>query len=151
MPTQINGSTGVSKVQDGVVTQADLAWVIGEYIAQDNTAASISLVTATPKTIAQITLTPGDWDVSGYVTFSPAATTNTTQESVAISLTTDALSADSTRLPHAAHVPNATTRMATPVKRLSVTVPTVVYLTAQCNFTVSTVTSAGYLQARRAA
>lgn len=50
MPTQINGSTGVSKVQDGSVTQADLAPNVvgnGPAFMAYGTAASQSIVAAT--------------------------------------------------------------------------------------------------------
>lgn len=151
-----NGADVLSIAADGTVaisgtpTNSNAAsGVVGEVKTDDTTSTPLSLTSSTARTIAAVTLSPGDWDVTGIATFTPAATTNMTQESVAVSLVDDALSGNSTRQPHLAFVPNATTRISAPMTRISVAATTIVYLTASASFTVSTLTCGGYLYARR--
>lgn len=57
MPTQINGSTGVSKVQDGVVTQADLASNVA-----GNGPAFSAYLSASPQTVTASAATKVTFD-----------------------------------------------------------------------------------------
>ena len=63
MPTQISGSTGVSRVQDGVVVQADL----GSNVAGNGPAFRVyaaSAVTALSTTDTKINFDTKDWDTA---------------------------------------------------------------------------------------
>lgn len=112
-----------------------------------------SLTTATAKTIISLSLEAGDWDVSGMVAFDPAATTSETAHIVSISTTNNTHGATTERNARgfaAVVTAGFETNMPTPVVRLSLAATTTVYLVASANFTVSTMTAYGIINARRA-
>lgn len=129
------------------------AGYVGEYVSATVAAGTVALTTATTANIASISLTPGDWDVSGVVVFTTAATTSVTQAIAGIATTSATLGADGTyqRETSAAFVPGAIEwmDMAAPVVRLSLAAATTVYLVGQSTFTVSTQTAGGVIRARR--
>lgn len=129
------------------------AGYIGEFVSGTAVAGSVSLTTATTANITSISLTAGDWDVSGGVTFTTAASTSVTQAIAGISTTTATLGADGTyaRNTIAAFVPGAIEWLdqISPTVRISVAATTTVYLVGQSTFTVSTQTAGGFITARR--
>lgn len=129
------------------------AGYIGEAITASAAAGTVSLTTATTANITSISLTAGDWDVTGGVVFTTAATTSVTQAIAGVSTTTATLGADGTysRNTIAAFVPGAVEWIdqVAPTVRISVAATTTVYLVAQSTFTVSTQTAGGYITARR--
>jgi hypothetical protein len=122
-------------------------------------ASTVSLTTATPANITSISLSPGDWDISGVINFRPAATTSVTNITTSASLTSATLSSqaggsglgtDATMAwNQAASVPAAVMAMEVPAVRLSITKQTTVFLVAQATFTVSTMTADGTIRANR--
>jgi hypothetical protein len=128
---------------------------IGEYLVSDVPSGSaVSLTSGTAKTITSITLTPGDWDVSGMVAFPMNGTTNITLLIGSVSLTTN--SSDTTNgrffeFAPAAYVPTSGSLPSGVIKsqRFSVSSNTTVFLTANSLFTVSTLTAFGNISARR--
>jgi hypothetical protein len=113
----------------------------------------VSITSATAKTIASISLTAGDWDVSGIVYHHPAATTSYTRYAGSISTTDNTFQtapgqfADFTI---AAHVSNGNTYNAIiPPYRVSLSGTTTMYLVAYGVFTVSTSAGYGIIRARR--
>lgn len=143
-----------------------VAGVIGEVIGPITRlrSAALALTTATTAnvcTTTSITLTPGDWWVSGAVGFTPAATTNITALLAGVTKTSATLPANDTyALPTAgeyigqhsfvAGVPNGEFVIPIPSFRVSVSVNTPIYLFARAAFTVSTLSTYGSLFARRA-
>lgn len=134
-----------------------LGEVIESIIAQ---ASATSLVTSTAKTVTSISLTPGDYEVSGCIAFTGAASTSTTQFQAAVSTTTNATGAGASGSPvtnqlttilnMAASVFGATiTTLSIPNYRVSVSATTTFFLVAAGSFTVSTLTAYGYIHARR--
>jgi hypothetical protein len=129
------------------------AGIVGEYIEGSLASGSAtSLTTATAKTVCSMSLTAGDWDVSGVAGFIPAATTSVTLLVADISLTDNAL--DGTlgaeivdRRP--AYVPTNNLIIAMPTHRTKLTATTTVYLVLRATFTVSTMTGFGLIRARR--
>jgi hypothetical protein len=126
---------------------------VGEYISQSVPAGSeVPLTTITPKNVASITLSAGDWDVTGNIGFDPAGTTITQNFRGGISTTsaTLPLAGDAT-LFYVAPPSNAGAGadMPTGTLRLSLATPTTVYLVAQSQFTTSTSAAYGYIGARR--
>lgn len=110
----------------------------GEFMA---VSATTALVSATPITVATLTLTPGDWEVFGVAQFSPAATTNITRAQASHSTVPNTLSLGSNAyasLAWAPFVPNATISLRTGLQRQSLAVTTVIGIVAQLDFTVST-------------
>lgn len=129
---------------------------VGEYIESVIASGSAtSLVTGTPKTITNISLTAGDWDVGGNISFITATSTSVTGTIASLSGTTNVL--DSTAGKQVggfwgAIVPGASTpAFNTPVGpyRLSLSGTTSVFLVAEAFFTASTLTGYGIIRARR--
>lgn len=153
--TSINASTVSPGHYSGEPsTGSAVSGEIGEYITATQ-ATPQALTTATPLTITSISLTAGDWDVSGTIPFVYAATTIAQTLVADISLTNNTLDATTGRLNSfnfgsAGITPNGGFTMNTPTVRLSLSTTTTVYLVAQSNFTTSTATAAGIIRARRA-
>jgi hypothetical protein len=125
---------------------------VGEYVS--NTASGVALTTATTANVTSISLTAGDWDVTGAVAFvNTGGTTSISAQIAGISLT----SATFTPIPSgfgqaslqntAAVIPGS--NMSLMPTRISVATTTTVYLIAQSTFTVSTMTANGFIRARR--
>lgn len=128
---------------------------VGEYISSTVLVGSaVSLTTGTAANVTSISLTAGDWDVSGTVAFNPAGTTTTTAQGGAISTTSATIPVS----PYAgggffvAPVSTAglaTNAYATGTTRLSLSATTTVYLVAYAQFATSTETAYGFIGARR--
>lgn len=123
---------------------------IGEYITATGT--TIALTTATPLTITSISLTAGDWDVRGNLTFTPAASTTLSAIQGGTFTTTNVLP---TAPAGGLHSLFATFLTGTPasipigVERYSLAGTTTIYLIAQATFATSTLTATGKIAARR--
>ncbi len=121
---------------------------IGEY--RIGTAGTVSLVTATAKTVHSISLPAGDWDIEGIATYTKAASTVVTFTQQGISTTNNAMGATGTFAASASAIsdviPSAFT---TPQVRLNLTNTTTVYLVANAGFTTSSLSAAGFIRARR--
>ena len=125
---------------------------------------SVSLVTATGKSITSIILTAGDWDVSGGVDLTTGATTNWTQIFAEPSPTDNVIAIGQAggsgidpeaivqlaAANSAGNVPGAITfNVPLPVARVSLASTTTIFLVVQATFTVSTMTAFGTIRARR--
>lgn len=113
-----------------------------------------ALTTTISKSIINITLSAGDWDVDGVIDFKEAATTSTNALLFGTSTTNNTLGADDTYgsqiFPTAGQVSTSGDyRNSVPTVRYILTVPTTIYLVAQATFAVSTMTSYGTIRARR--
>lgn len=138
------------------VAAADLGTLVTSSVPSGS---AVSLTTATPANVTSITLTPGDWDISGVLDFNPAATTSVTNMTASVSLTSATLSGqtggsglgtDPTMIwNQAASVPAGVCGLEVPAVRLSITKTTTVYLVAQATFTVSTMSAYGTIRANR--
>lgn len=127
---------------------------VGQYVESVIVSGSaVSLTTATPATVTSISLTAGDWDVDSVGSFVPAATTSQSQIVVSISGTTNVLDTTPGKLgiiTTPAFVSGGfQSQVSLPPYRLSLSVTTTVFMVAQSNFTVSTMTSYGIIRARR--
>lgn len=128
--------------------------IVGEFVSSTVALGSaVSLVTNTAKDVTTISLTAGDWDVSGWVGFIPAGTTSYTQMVVSNSATLNTL--DTTpgsvgQLGFPATVNGGVVNgLLTPPTRVSINSTTTYHLVAQAAFTVSTMTAYGIIRARR--
>lgn len=129
--------------------------VIGEWMAHSTVSASaVSLSTGTTATLDSLILTAGDWDVSGVIDYTFAATTSYTNVTGGPSTTRSALGSQdqsfsfstAANVPTAAKVPS----WVIPMMRISIASTTTVYLVTQATFSVSTLKAYGTIQARRA-
>lgn len=143
-------------VQDtlgSITNDAAIVGGVGELLSSTvATGASVSLTTATPANVTSVSLTAGDWDVSGTVDYNPGATTSITRLAQGVSSTSATLGAQDTysQSASAADVPTAIViALPTPVTRISLAATTTIYLVASATFTVSTLTAFGSIRARR--
>ena len=127
---------------------------IGEYVESTVALGSaVSLTTGVTANVTSISLTAGDWDVSGVVLMDSAATTNITRVGAGTSSTS--ATADVTKgyysHIHSGYVPGGGQFRAMPLNtsRFSLSGTTTIYLVALANFTVSTCTAYGTISARR--
>ena len=155
-----------SRLQRGTTTNDNApAGYIGERIISTvPIGSSVSLVNNTGKSITSISLTAGDWDVSGGVDLTFGATTNWTQIFAEPSPTDNNIAIgqaggsgiDPEAIVQLAssnasgNVPGAVTFNAPlPVARISLAATTTIFLVVEVLFTVSTVTAFGSIRARR--
>jgi hypothetical protein len=122
---------------------------VGEYLTnQTNT---VSLTTGTPTNITSVSLTAGDWDVSGILNTVPAGTTTTSAISMSIntvSATIGGFALGATLYQYAATAGLQTT-VPTGTARISLATTTTVFLVASVGFAISTMSSNGFIRARR--
>jgi hypothetical protein len=121
---------------------------VGEYAT--NTTSGTSLTSGTAANATSVSLTAGDWDVSGEVTYSAGASCVPTIFSQSISTTSATSGGSGAQTIWSTTFGTASTSvMPTPRVRLSLSATTTVYLTANSNFSGGTMTAAGFIRARR--
>lgn len=121
---------------------------VGEYITASAT--SVAITTGVVTNITSISLTAGDWDVSGVVQFSPAAGTVVGSEDISISTTSATTGGLGTRtFIGATKAIGQADIVPTPVVRISVASTTTVYLVGAVAYSTSTLTVSGLIRARR--
>ena len=146
----------ITSLKGTATDDAAAAGKIGEFIESNIAIGSaVALSTGAAKTITSISLTAGDWDVFGQVSFIPAGTTTMTVLAGAIHTTTDALPTSPAAGAYTALQLPFTTGQTQSIpagagRRISVAGTTTVYLIAYAAFAVSTMTGYGYIGARRA-
>lgn len=118
-------------------------------------ASAVALTTATPANITSISLTAGDWDVSGVAVFLSGATTSLNLISASISQTSATMdftagSFSNTNYPAGGTVLGVTNNtLVNNTVRISLSGTTTIYFVASCTFTVSTLKAWGIIRARR--
>jgi hypothetical protein len=131
-------------------TAGDVGQLISSVIAA---ASAVSLSTGTAANMTSISLTAGDWDVWGSVTFIPGATNNIVQARGWISQTSatlpDASLYSGIQNPAAGLIPADNFGFMVPGFRVSLSATTTVYISARAAFTISTLTVCGGIYARR--
>ncbi len=113
---------------------------------------SVPLTSGTAANGSSISLTAGDWDVSGSCLFTSAASTTSTIWTCGISTTSATRPASFSQenvLQLSTAQTNVGSQMSTPVVRISVASTTTVYLVGMCSFGTSTETLSGKMRARR--
>ncbi|TCK87377.1 hypothetical protein [Paraburkholderia sp. BL9I2N2] len=121
----------------------------GEYVT--NTTSGTSLTNATAANCTSVSLTAGDWDVSGSIRYIPAASTVTSNLQSGITSTSATLAGLGTQntLQVSYLTGVAFQEQSTPVVRMSLASTTTVYLAGIAGFTTSTMTCNGFIRARR--
>ena len=131
---------------------------VGEYISSTvGAGAPVSLTTGTSANITSISLTAGDWDVSGNINLQGGGTTTVSNAFASISATSATLDTTSGGRSHQMWSNGntlfaAATYVSLPMTtvRISVASTTTIYLVANVSFAVSTCTGFGFIGARRA-
>ena len=148
--TAIN-RTGGTAIKGTNTNDSAAAGYVGEYVSSVVPLASALSISNGPKlNITNISLTAGDWDISGIVQFQPAASTSVEALAGSISTTSETFNPDVEFIHRTAtFVPVQNMGYSLPPTRMSFAVTTTVYLVAVANFAVSTMTAYGRIDARR--
>jgi len=130
------------------------AGMIGEYVEGNfPIGSSTSVPTDTNKTFAQLTLTPGDWDVSATAVVNPNGSNTLTEIHVGISSTNNVLQGLPGGAPHAVHCAfqdGQASIWPTGTARWNITTTTTLYAVVNLKYTTgSTMTVYGCIRARR--
>lgn len=145
-------ASGVSIIGTNTNDSPTAGWV-GELLVQTiASGAAVGLTTGTQTNIATITLTPGDWDVSGTISLVFGAGTTTGYARASIGATSATVMADNTAWSAGVSLNGAggvDSAAAMPVTRFSVATNTPIYLVYQGTFSVSTLSAYGSIRARR--
>lgn len=145
-PSQTSGIVGTTTNNNAN------AGSVGEFVT--NTTLTTSASSGTPLNATSVSLTAGDWDVTGTVQTVPAGTTTQSAHLVGVSTTSATFSTISgTFLNFNQIVPisaaGTQSNLTAPVTRISIASTTTVFLVTQINFAVSTLTVDGFIRARR--
>lgn len=161
----LQAGLNLSDVTDKVVARANLGVGIGT-TTNDNAAAgyvgelqSANLVSGSavpiavagvPQNIVSVSLTAGDWDVSGVTGFNLSSATTTTFFG-GVSMTSNALPTDINyfREMFGYTIATDTLKLPTPLIRISLATTTIVYLIGTANFSAGSITMYGTIRARR--
>lgn len=122
---------------------------VGEYVT--STTATVSISNATYSDITTVSLTAGDWDVTGVVSFNPAGSTVVQAMIAGVSTTANTAPGfpNQTQLNGFNLTAGSQNFVNAPIVRISLASTTIVRLGAQANFTTSTCTASGFIRARR--
>lgn len=121
---------------------------LGEYIASIIPVGTpVALSNTTPANITSISLTAGDWDVTGTADFT--ASVSATLLVGGISTTTGTFLTDETQASLQISLGASTDRLALPTVRISIAATTTVYLVARSDFAAGAVSAWGSIRARR--
>lgn len=139
----------------GTVTNDNAsAGVVGEFLSVTVAGGSaVSLASGTAKNVTSLVLTPGDWDVRGYIAFNPAGTTTQSLVLSALNTTsgvipqpTPAGASETVDYPVPAGIGEG---YSVPTARISVATNTTVYLITNNTFSGGANAAYGYIAARR--
>ncbi|RKR42652.1 hypothetical protein [Paraburkholderia sp. BL17N1] len=121
---------------------------IGEFVS--SAVGATGLTAGTPANLTSISLTAGDWDVTGSARFSPAGTTTVSTISVAVNTTSATLGGPGTTTTLNSSLTTGQPQILNaPTLRLSIASTTTIFLVVNSGFAVSTLTSDGIIRARR--
>lgn len=149
----VTGLTTLTGGLKGTTTNNDAtALNVGEYVlASVVQGSATALTTATPKTVTSISLTAGDWDVTGVGALTGASTG--TEFDVAVGTTTNSFTGtvlgDTRCQTPTVSLTGADASLMIPAARFSLSGTTTVYLIVQETFTIGTPAAYGRLSARR--
>ena len=125
---------------------------VGEFVSAS--ALTVALTSATATNITSITLTAGDWDVSGLFQTNPAGSTTTSLIASGVSSTSATFQTigagfANVETANSAKAAGVSETVIAPRTRFSLSATTTVYLVANVTFAVSTLTGSGFISARR--
>ena len=150
--TSAAGTTQIATtafVRNGTTTNDNaIAGQVGEF--QTATASNVPLISATSANAVSLSLTAGDWVVSGSCQFNPAG--STAIGAIGCSATTTSATfgpVGTATLLQASFLTGTAQTIATPEVRISVATTTTIYLVGFSSFNTSTMTVSGVVNARR--
>jgi hypothetical protein len=141
------GTMSSARVAGTTTNDSAAAGSIGEYVTNNNIAAPVSLSSNTPANLTSISLTAGDWDVSGTVLLSASGGMTTIEGDV--NSTSASFSGFATQMINGAGLCSLA-NLQTAVVRFSLSVTTTVYLVGMAAFGGGvSVNASGTIRARR--
>ena len=142
-PSQTSGIVGTTTNNNAN------AGSVGEFVS--NSATGVALTTTVTANITSISLTAGDWDVTGVAQFSPAGTTVIQQQAAGASSTSATVGGLGTLFSQTATYAagQGGLTMAIPTQRFSLSATTTIFAVGFAVFTTSTCTASAFLRARR--
>lgn len=156
---RMNGKgTGGVEIEGTGTNDNATAGYVGEFMESNIASGSATaLTTATAKNVTSLSLTAGDWDVWGNVLFTGNAATTVTYIAGFISTVSATFPTPPNAGAYMNFVPpaggnfagNNTPGLLAGQRRISVSSTTTVYLEAYAEFAVNTLSSYGYIAARR--
>lgn len=146
--------TSTTGVVGATTNNAAATGSVGESVdASVGSGSAIGISNATPTNVTNVSLTAGDWDISGTIYYIPAGSASVTQLEGSLSTTTaarDLGAGDYASMTFPGTVlPSASYGFALPTRRLSISSTTSLFLVAFCAFSIGTMTTYGALHARR--
>ena len=143
VPASLGGTTTNDNAESGR---------IGEYISANVAAGSaVSLASNVAKNVTSISLTAGDWDVSGNVAFTISSSCNNVQSWISTTSASRPAPPNGGAFNEIAGPSSVTgTTLPTGTTRLSLSGTTTVYLSTIVLFSTGTVSAYGFIGARRA-
>jgi hypothetical protein len=141
-PAQVAGIVGTTTNNNAQ------AGSVGEYITS-SVPSGVSLTNSTAANITSISLTAGDWDVWGSITFTGASSVTTNLLSSINTTTATSAAAPFVNTMALAYPTNGAYTLIAPTQRFSLAATTTVFLVANQAFSAGTVTAGGYVSARR--
>lgn len=157
-----NAAEGLFNTLGVPVKPSTTLGIVGTTVADNANAGSVgeflqnqingSLVTGTPATVAQLTLSPGDWDVQGSVDTLQVSGTSQSALLVGLNATVAMLPAFTSgqiTCLQTSFVPNAQQVLPTPTVRFNVSVATQIFAVAQANYLGGSMLVTGTISARR--
>lgn len=141
-PAQVAGIVGTTTNNNAQ------AGSVGEYITS-SVPSGVSLTNSTAANITSISLTAGDWDVWGSITFAGASNVTTNLLSSINTTTATSAAAPFVNTMALAYPANGAYTLIPPTQRFSLAVTTTIFLVANQAFSAGTMTGGGYISARR--
>ncbi len=150
----LRGITIIDNFRGTTTNDNAAAGMVGEYVeALLLSGSAIALTSGAAMNVTSISLTAGDWDVSGMVQYVTGGTTTVTNLSANISTTSAGFGILGTtsiaRFNSTALGTNPGNGMLVGPHRILIAATTTVYLVASANFAVSTCSAYGQIRARR--
>lgn len=143
--TQLTGLTAPSPLQGVTDASSAAAGKIGEYVSA-TTGTAVSLTSNAVSALISVSLTAGDWEVSGVVSLAPSVSVTNNWAAVGtVSGTIDAFPARYQSLVTF----STSSQFPVPSRRINIAATTTVYLQAAAVFASGTCTGQGFIQARR--
>ena len=159
----LNGVNTWSAAQtfSGIITPSSTAGIAGTTTNNNANAGSIgefgtattnttSLTSGSPANCTSISVSAGDWDVEGVVTYTPSGSMTVTGMVSGVNTTSATFGAFGSYVQSNSSVTVSVPQtFATPVFRVSVAGTTTVYVVGQASFSGGTMTCNGFIRARR--
>lgn len=143
-------ASGVALLGTNTNDSASAGWV-GEYMSSSAGVTAVNLTDSICSNITTLSLTAGDWDVSGTVIYNPAGGTTTTILAGGVSQTSATLPGSGDGLFRGAQgfTNGQQQYIPTPTVRISLAAGATIYLVITALFSASTAQAGGFIRARR--